>query len=56
MELAWLCGFWGGRCEKSYVDVKVFNPHAPSNRSSTPGAVYRCHENAKKQTYEARIC
>jgi len=34
----------------------VFNPHAPSNCSSTPGAVYRRHENAKKQTYEARIC
>jgi len=22
-------GFWGGRCEKYYADVKVFNPHAP---------------------------
>ena len=25
-------GFWGGRCEKTYIDVKVFNHHAPSNR------------------------
>ena len=23
-------GFLGGRCEKTYIDVKVFNPHAPS--------------------------
>ena len=48
-------GFWGGRCEKSYVDVKVFNPHAPTNRSFAPRAIYRCRENTKKRTYEARI-
>ena len=35
--------FWGGRCEKSYADVKIFNPHAPTNHSSAPRAVYRCH-------------
>jgi len=22
-------GFWGGRCEKSYIDVEVFNRYAP---------------------------
>ena len=52
--LAWmsLCvGFWGGRC----VDIKMCNPHALSICSSAPKAVYRCHENTKKQTYEARI-
>jgi len=48
-------GFWGGKCEKSYVDVKVFNPHAPTNRSSAPRSIYRRHENIKKRTYEARI-
>ena len=40
--------FWGGRCEKFYVDVKVFNPHAPTNRSSAPRATYCCHENTKR--------
>ena len=40
-------GFWGGRCEKSYVNVKVFNPHAPTNRSSTRRSIYRRHENIK---------
>jgi len=27
----------------------------PTNRSSTPRPVYRCHENTKKCTYEVRI-
>ena len=48
-------GFCGGRCAKSYVDVKVFNPHAPTNLSSAPRAIYRRHENTKKCTYEAQI-
>ena len=28
-------GLWGGRFERSFLDVRVFNPHAPSNRNST---------------------
>ena len=48
-------GFWGGNCERTFLDVKVFNPYAPSNCSTTPRGIYRCHENAKKRTYEARI-
>ena len=24
-------GFWGGRTERCFVDVRVFNPYAPSN-------------------------
>ena len=48
-------------CVFGVVDVKshyfeVFNPHAPSICSSTPRVVYRCHENTKKQTFEAKIC
>ena len=23
-------GFWGGRCEKTFLDVKVFNPYVAS--------------------------
>ena len=48
-------GFWGGRCEKKYVDAKVFNPHAPTNCSNISKAVYRRHEISKKRSYEARI-
>ena len=48
--------FWGGRCEKTFLDVKVFNPYAASNRSCTPRAIYSSHENMKKRSYQARIC
>jgi len=48
-------GFWDGRCEKSYFDVKVFNPYAPTNCSSAPKAIYHRHENTKKRNYEALI-
>ena len=34
-------GFWGGRFERTYFDVRVFNPHAPSNRHPN---CYRKHE------------
>ena len=37
-----------------YVDVKVFNPHAPSNRASSTRAIYRKHGLCKKRSYEAR--
>ena len=41
-------GFWGGR-----FDVKVFNPHAPSNRQPL-SSCHRKHENIKKLAYEQR--
>jgi hypothetical protein len=28
-------GFWGGRFERSLVDVRIFNPHAPSYKHDT---------------------
>ena len=48
-------GVWGGKYEKTYFDVRVFNPHAPSNRNVTLSACYRNHEREKKQAYEQRI-
>jgi len=48
-------GFWGGRSEKTFLDVKVFNPYALSNRSATPRGIYRRDENIRKHAYEARI-
>jgi len=47
-------GFWGGRSERCYVDVRVFNPFAPSNVSSLPAAFKR-HENVKRRAYGQRI-
>ena len=45
----------GGRYEKTYFDVRVFNPHAPSNKNLTPSACYRKHEREKKRAYEQRV-
>ena len=47
--------FWGSRFERAFFDVKVFNPYAPSNRTSTLQACYRTHENIKKRAYDQRI-
>ena len=48
-------GLWGGRFERSFMDVRVFNPHAPSNRASSISACYRKHELEKKRAYEQRL-
>ena len=48
-------GFWGGRFEKAFLDVRVFNPSARSNRQASLQAVYRRHEQEKKRQYEQRI-
>ena len=37
-------GFWGGRFEKTYFDVRVFNAHAPFHRQSSIYTCYRRHE------------
>ena len=47
-------GFWGGRHERAFFDVRVFNPYAPSNRQPLP-TCYRRHENIKKRAYEQRV-
>ena len=48
-------GLWGSRYERTYFDVRVFNPHATSNRNTNPSTCYRKHEKAKKRSYEQRI-
>ena len=48
-------GVWGGRFENTFFDVRVFNPHAPSNKNQTLSACYRKHEKEKKRVYEQRI-
>ncbi len=45
-------GIWGGRFERTYLDVRVFNPHARSNRHTN---CYRKHELEKKRQYEQRV-
>ena len=48
-------GFWEGRHERSFCDVRVFNPHAAANRTSNLVSAYRKHEKLKKNSYEQRI-
>ena len=48
-------GVWCGRFQKTYFDVRVFNPLAPSNRNPAPTAVYRKHELEKKRAYQQWI-
>ena len=48
-------GFWGGRFERTLIDVRVFNPHAPSNRGNQLSSIYCRHENIKKRAYQQRI-
>ena len=45
-------GFWGGCYERAYFNVKIFNPHAPSNRQQCLAATYRRHERIKISAYE----
>ena len=48
-------GFWGGRYERAYFDVKIFNLHAPSNRQQCLAATYRRHERIKTRAYEQHV-
>ena len=48
-------GVWGGRYEKTFFDVRVFNPLAPSNKNLVPAAAYRKHEREKKRAYEQQV-
>ena len=47
-------GVWGGTFQKTYFDVRVFNPYTLSNRHANPQSVYRKHEQIKKCAYEQR--
>ena len=48
-------GVWGGRFERAFFDIRVFNPSAQSNSSSNIAQVYRKHELEKKRQYEQRL-
>ena len=48
-------GFWGGKFEKAFVDVRVFNPSAQSNRHASLSSVYRRHEQEKRRQYDQRV-
>ena len=46
-------GFWGGRFEKAFLDVRVFS--AQSDRHSPLSSVYCKHEQEKRRHYDQRV-
>ena len=48
------CGVWDGRFERTFFDVRVFNPSAQSNRATSLQSTYRRYEMEKKRHYEQR--
>ena len=48
-------GFWEGRYQRTFLDVRIFKPHAKSYCRTPLPACYRIHENTKKRAYEQRI-
>ena len=57
-------GGWGGHYEKTYFDVRIFNPLVPTHRHTQDGArhrhdqlsqCHRKHEHVKNREYEQRV-
>ena len=48
-------GMWGDRFHTTFFDVRVFNPHASSYRSTAPSTLYQRHEKEKRRAYNQRI-
>ncbi|XP_065181984.1 uncharacterized protein LOC135812597 [Sycon ciliatum] len=48
-------GVWGGRFERAFFDIRVFNPHARSNSVHSIPAAYAKHEREKRRHYEERV-
>ena len=48
-------GFWGGHGQCTFFDVRVLNPYAPSNRTTSVDKCYIRHEREKRRSYEERI-
>ena len=41
-------GFWGGRFERIFLDVRLFNSYAPSNKNTTIEKCFRKLEFEKR--------
>lgn len=46
-------GFWGGCFKRAYFNVRIFNPHTPSNWLQCLTSMYRRHERIK--IYEQHV-
>ena len=48
-------GFWGGSRQRTFFDVRVFNPFAQSHCKSTLAQCYTKNEQEKKRVYDERV-
>ena len=48
-------GLWGSCSVRCFTDVRIFNPLAPSNSSSSLSSTLKKHENTKRRAYGQRI-
>jgi len=48
-------GFWSSHHQHVFLDVRVFNSLAPSNKPSTLSATYHKHQQEKRHAYEERV-
>ena len=47
--------FWEGNHQRTFFDVRVFNPMASSYRATAVSSLYRRFERAKQRMYEQRV-
>ena len=47
--------FWGRDRQRAYFDIRVFNPFAPTHRTSTLSQCYKRQEREKRRAYEERV-
>ena len=48
-------GFWGDRHQRTFFDVRVFHPNAPSYRKMQLPSAYCLHERQKPRSYDQRV-
>ena len=48
-------GFWGDRHQRTFFDVRVVHPNAPSYRKMQLPSAYRLHERQKQRSYGQRV-
>ena len=47
--------FWSNNRQRSFFDIRVFNPLASSNRTPSIASVYQKHEREKRRGYDQRV-
>ena len=47
--------FWSRDRQSAFLDIRVFNPLAPSNRNHTLTSCYRRNEQEKRRAYDQRV-